>query len=167
MCPLAAFLVCLPHFCSCVNHSPFPSPGIFHQDAAEQASVDDVLQSGRKMVAAGYVLYSSSVVMMLSIGFGVFGFTLDPNCGEFVMSHDKLTFPEEPKQIYSINTGKSELWDDPTKNFIKWTKCQKSAYSMRYIGSMVSDVHRTLLYGGIFMYPADKKSKKRQVAAVI
>lgn len=133
--------------------------GIYCNPDADVATIADVLQPGKQMVAAGYVLYSSSVVMMLSVGSGVFGFTLDPNFGEFVMSHDNLKFPPAPKQIYSINCGNSELWDGPTRAFIKWTKEQKSAYSLRYIGSMVSDVHRTLMYGGIFMYPADKKSK--------
>lgn len=133
--------------------------GIYHQDTLEVATLGDALQPGKNMVAAGYVLYSSSVVMMLSFGAGLYGFTLDPNYGEFVMSHEKLTFPENPKQIYSVNTGNSELWDEPTKAYVRWTKEQKSPYSGRYIGSMVSDVHRTLLYGGIFMYPADKKSK--------
>ena len=104
-----------------------------------------MLQPGRNMVAAGYVLYSSSVVMMISAGRGVYGFTLDPNYGEFIMSHNNLTIPKEPKQIYSINGGNSELWDDATKAFIRWTKSQKSAYSSRYIGSMVSDVHRFVL----------------------
>eukprot|EP00048_Salpingoeca_helianthica_P015377 m.226487 g.226487 ORF g.226487 m.226487 type:complete len:366 (-) comp16958_c0_seq1:129-1226(-) len=133
--------------------------GIYHQDVAETATLADALQPGKNMVAAGYVLYSSSVVMMLSFGTGLYGFTLDPNYGEFVMSHEKLRFPDKPKQIYSVNTGNSELWDEPTKAFVRWTKEQKTPYSGRYIGSMVSDVHRTILYGGIFMYPADKKSK--------
>lgn len=133
--------------------------GIYEATSA-QPSVADVLQVGSKMIAAGYVLYSSSVVMVLSTGNGVHSFTLDPNYGEFIMSHENLKIPEKPKQIYSINEGNSELWDEPTKNFIRWTKTQAKPYSLRYIGSMVADVHRTLLYGGIFMYPADTANKK-------
>lgn len=133
--------------------------GIYESLNPESPSLDDVLQPGHKMVTAGYVLYSSSVVMVLSTGSGVHSFTLDPNYGEFIMTRENMRIPEQPKQIYSINTGNSELWDAPTRDFVRWTKGQAKPYSMRYIGSMVSDVHRTILYGGIFMYPADKQNQ--------
>lgn len=126
-----------------------------YETVGDTVGLMDVLQQGQKMVAAGYVLYSSSVVMVLSVGQGVHSFTLDPNFGEFIMTHRNLRIPEAPKRIYSINCGNSEFWDDGTRAFVEWTKHQSKPYSLRYVGSMVSDVHRTLLYGGIFMYPRD------------
>lgn len=134
--------------------------GVYESLDPTKPSVDDVLQAGNKMITAGYVLYSSSVVMVLTTGAGVHSFTLDPNYGEFIMTQENLKIPDAPKQIYSINTGNSEYWDAATTAFVQWTKVQAKPYSMRYIGSMVSDVHRTLLYGGIFMYPADSQNKK-------
>ena len=95
------------------------------------------------------------MVMMITLGNGVFSFTMDPEFGEFVLSKSQVQIPNPPRRIYSINSGNAEMWDQPTKDFIRWTKMQEPHYSSRYIGSMVSDVHRTILYGGIFMYPAD------------
>jgi fructose-1,6-bisphosphatase I len=123
--------------------------------------LEDMLKPGRNLVAAGYVLYSSSTIMVLArqCDTGVQVFTLDPTLGEYIMTRRNWTLPEKPKTIYSINCGNSELWDDATKAFVNWAVTLPSPYSLRYIGSMVADVHRTLLYGGIFLYPADKKSK--------
>ncbi len=122
----------------------------------------DVLRPGREMVAAGYTMYGSSTMLVMSTGHGVNGFTLDPEMGEFILTHPNMRVPERGA-IYSINEGNAGLWDEGTKNFIQEKKFpQKEGvkpYSLRYIGSMVADVHRTLLYGGIFLYPADKKSK--------
>lgn len=133
--------------------------GIYHTDDKQLATPADGLQPGRSMVAAGYILYSSSVVMALSTGEGVNMFTLDQTFGEFVMTRRNWKIPREPKKIYSCNMGNAHKWDRPTRAFLRWTR-EEGGYSARYIGSMVSDVHRTLLYGGIFFYPADKKNTR-------
>eukprot|EP00730_Choanoeca_flexa_P001377 TRINITY_DN10607_c0_g1_i7.p1 TRINITY_DN10607_c0_g1~~TRINITY_DN10607_c0_g1_i7.p1 ORF type:complete len:388 (+),score=90.39 TRINITY_DN10607_c0_g1_i7:91-1164(+) len=134
--------------------------GIYHTDEKEEAELSDCLRPGKEMVAAGYVLYSSSVVMALSTGSGVHMFNLDPTFGEFVMTKRNWALPPKPKKIYSCNTGNVEKWDEATRAYLRWIKKQEKAYSARYVGSMVSDVHRTILYGGIFFYPADKKNTK-------
>jgi len=125
----------------------------------KEAKVTDVLRKGREMVGAGYALYGSATLLVISLGFGVHGFTLDQSVGEFVLTHPNITM--KPRgTIYSINEGNAKYWDQATSNYVNSVKSGKdrAAYSSRYIGSMVADVHRTLLYGGIFMYPADTKS---------
>mmetsp|Transcript_19658 Transcript_19658/g.23899 ORF Transcript_19658/g.23899 Transcript_19658/m.23899 type:complete len:177 (-) Transcript_19658:2267-2797(-) len=113
------------------------------------------------MVAAGYCMYGSATQMVLSFGNGVHLFTLDPSVGEFIITTENVKIPEKPKTIYSVNEGNSVYWHEPVKRFVEKIKnMEPNPYSARYIGSMVADVHRTLLYGGIFMYPNDKKSKK-------
>merc|ERR1712013_704820 len=122
--------------------------------------IADVLRPGRELVAAGYCMYGSSTQLVLTTGHGVNGFTLDPSVGEFILTHPNMMIPTKPKTIYSINEGNSVYWHEPVRKFIAEVKtADPKPYSLRYVGSMVSDVHRTLLYGGIFMYPADKKSK--------
>lgn len=121
----------------------------------------DILQPGSKQIAAGYSLYGTSIMLVISLGEGVNGFTLDNSLGEFVLTHPNIKMkPTAP--IYSINEGNSIYWDNQTKQYVEYLKTtskdKKSPYSLRYVGSMVADVHRTLLYGGIFMYPADSKS---------
>lgn len=119
-----------------------------------------ILQVGSEMVAAGYAMYGSATNLVISTGDGVNGFTLDPSLGEFVLTHPDIKIPSRGK-IYSVNEGNAKNWDKPTTDYIKSIKFPeegKSSYSLRYIGSMVADVHRTLFYGGIFIYPADKKS---------
>eukprot|EP01134_Creolimax_fragrantissima_P003061 CFRG3061T1 len=123
-------------------------------------SKDDALKPGKEMVAAGYAMYGSSTSMVLSWGAGVYGYTLDPSLGEFILTNEKLQLPPRAT-IYSINEGNYQSWNEATKEFVE--KCKNPTdgskpYSARYIGSMVADIHRTLLYGGIFAYPADKKS---------
>lgn len=124
------------------------------------ASNKDVLQHGHKQIAAGYSLYGSSTMLVFSIGQGVNGFTLDNSLGEFILTHPDISVkPSHP--IYSANEGNSFYWDKPTTEFIESVKREEDGrkpYTLRYIGSMVADVHRTLLYGGVFMYPADRKS---------
>lgn len=119
-----------------------------------------ILQPGTDMVAAGYAMYGSATNLVISTGNGVNGFTLDPSLGEFVLTHPDIKIPSRGK-IYSVNEGNAKNWDPPTTEYIQSIKFPdegKSSYSLRYIGSMVADVHRTLFYGGIFIYPADKKS---------
>lgn len=125
-----------------------------------KATKSDVLQPGSKQVAAGYSLYGASTMLVFTLGNGVNGFTLDNSLGEFLLTHPNMSVkPSHP--IYSINEGNSAYWDAACTKFVNDLKSEtetRKPYSLRYIGSMVADVHRTLLYGGIFMYPADKKS---------
>ncbi|MDR2444029.1 MAG: class 1 fructose-bisphosphatase, partial [Deltaproteobacteria bacterium] len=120
----------------------------------------DVLQPGLKQVGAGYIIYGSSCVLVFSTGQGVNGFTLDPSIGEFLLSHPNIKTPNKGK-IYSINEGNYEYWDEGTRNYINWIKEGYKEhgihYTSRYIGSLVADFHRNLLYGGIFLYPMDFK----------
>ena len=116
----------------------------------------DALQSGRQIVAAGYALYGSATMIVLSTGHGVNGFMLDPSIGEFVLTDADMRVKPRGK-IYSINEGYEERWGADVREYVK-SKKQGKAYGGRYIGSMVADVHRTLKYGGIFMYPATTDS---------
>ncbi len=126
----------------------------------QPGTLEDCLQEGYKQVAAGYVLYGSSTMLVYTTGHGVYGFTLDPAFGEFLLSHDNIQIPENGR-IYSINEGNYLYWHNGLKKYIKYLQSNTyddKPYQARYIGSMVADVHRTLLYGGIFMYPADKRN---------
>ncbi|KAK8692166.1 hypothetical protein V6N13_075643 [Hibiscus sabdariffa] len=134
--------------------------GIYMVKDDHDPTLDDVLQPGKHMLAAGYCMYGSSCTLVLSTGEGVNGFTLDPSLGEFILTHPDIKIPKKGK-IYSVNEGNAKNWDAPTAKYVekcKFPKDGSSPKSLRYIGSMVADVHRTLLYGGIFLYPADKKS---------
>ncbi|TVR15562.1 MAG: class 1 fructose-bisphosphatase [Balneolaceae bacterium] len=121
---------------------------------------NDALQPGIRQVAAGYVLYGSSTILAYTTGLGVSAFTLDPSIGEFILSFDDYKIPELGN-IYSINEGSYNSWQNGLKRYIKF--CQEEdpetlrPYTARYIGSMVADLHRTLIKGGIFIYPASKK----------
>ena len=125
----------------------------------QPATLDDFLQAGIKQVAAGYVIYGSSTILVYATRRGVNGFTLDPSIGEFTLSHPDIKCPPVGK-IYSVNHGNFFQYQEAVKDYI--TVCQKKdkssggPYTQRYIGSMVSDVHRNLIKGGIFMYPAIK-----------
>jgi fructose-1,6-bisphosphatase I len=121
---------------------------------------EDLLQTGRKQVVAGYIVYGSSTMMVYTTGHGVNGFTLDPTIGEFLLSHPNMKVPPRGK-YFSVNMGNYHFWSEGVKKYVDHlTTPDKKAgtpYSLRYIGSMIADVHRTLLYGGIFMYPMDYK----------
>ena len=130
---------------------------IFSIHKRVNSDVSDFLQEGYKQVAAGYVIYGSSTMFVLSTGNGVNGFTLDPSVGMYLLSHPNMKIPEKGK-IYSINESNDKKWiDKGLKEYIESLKDE--GYTSRYIGSMVADVHRTLIKGGIFAYPADAKSK--------
>lgn len=126
-------------------------------------TLEDCLQPGINQVAAGYVVYGSSTILVYTTGadHGVHGFTLDPSIGEFLLSHENITTPNKGK-IYSINEGNYLYWHPGLKKYIKYLQEEEAAtsrpYSTRYIGSMVADIHRNMLYGGIFMYPADSRN---------
>lgn len=121
----------------------------------------DFLQPGREQLAAGYIIYGSSTMLVFSAGDGVHGFTLDPTVGEFLLSHPFITTPPRGK-IYSVNEGNSIRWDDKVRRLVEYFKADDKAtdrpYTSRYIGSLVADFHRNLLKGGIFMYPHDNKN---------
>lgn len=124
-------------------------------------TMEDCLQPGVNQVAAGYIIYGSSTIFVYTAGNGVHGFTLDPSFGEFILSHQNIRMPKKGK-IYSINEGNYLYWHPGLKKYIKWLqeedKESERPYSSRYIGSMVSDIHRNMLYGGVFMYPSDSRS---------
>ncbi len=123
-------------------------------------TLEDCLQQGYKQIAAGYVVYGSSTILVYTTGEGVHGFTLDPSFGEFLLSHENIRIPKK-SQIYSINEGHYKYWHPGLKKYIKYLQDEDDAtnrpYSSRYIGSMVADIHRNMLYGGIFMYPGDSR----------
>ncbi len=125
-------------------------------------TIEDCLQHGYKQVAAGYVVYGSSTIMVYTAGRGVHGFTLDPAIGEFFISYNNLMIPKKSK-TYSVNEGNYAKWSKGMQNYIDYLKqFDKETgrpYSSRYVGSLVADFHRNLLYGGIFLYPADGKNK--------
>jgi fructose-1,6-bisphosphatase I len=129
-------------------------------DPEKHVCVEDFLQPGNKQVAAGYVIYGSSTMLVYTTGHGVNGFTLDPSIGTFCLSHPNIRIPENGK-IYSVNEGNFEQFDHGMKNYIRY--CQQEdknsgrPYSGRYIGSLVADFHRNLLKGGIYIYPATRK----------
>jgi fructose-1,6-bisphosphatase I len=119
----------------------------------------DVLQKGTNQVAAGYIIYGSSTMMVFTTGNGVDAFTLDSSIGDFCLSHPDIKIPQDGT-IYSINDGNYDRFEQGVKNYVDYCRNStiKEAYSARYIGSMVSDFHRNLLKGGIFMYPATTDS---------
>ena len=131
-------------------------------DHVGRVSVESALQPGRQQVAAGYVVYGSSTVLVYTTGNGVNGFTLDPSIGEFLLSHPDIRTPDRGR-IYSINEGNYNSWDDGLKRYIKWMQREDPddpdrPYTSRYIGSFVSDVHRNLMKGGIYIYPSNTRS---------
>ena len=130
----------------------------------DEGRLEDCLQPGTKQIAAGYVLYGSSVMMVYTTGKGVHGFTLDPTVGEFLLSHPDIKIPSRGK-TYSINEGNTASWDEGTAKYVSYLKEKdvesNRPYSARYVGTLVADFHRTLINGGIFMYPASPKPKLR------
>ena len=119
--------------------------------------LEDFLQKGTELVASGYVLYGTSTILVYTTGRGVNGFTLDPSIGEFCLSHRDIKIPDEGI-YYSVNQGYYLKFDIEMRRYID--ECSDSNLRLRYIGSMVSDIHRTLLQGGIFLYPNTRKYPK-------
>ncbi len=130
----------------------------------ERGCVEDCLQPGTRQVAAGYVVYGSSTMLVYTTGNGVHGFTLEPSIGEFLLSHPHLRIPTPGQRIYSCNEGNYVRWSEEQRRFVDHLKGidgeNHKPFSSRYIGSLVADFHRNLLYGGLFMYPADAKSPR-------
>jgi fructose-1,6-bisphosphatase I len=121
----------------------------------------DCMQPGYKQVAAGYVIYGSSTMLVYTTGDGVHGFTLDPLVGEFFLSHENIRIPRQAS-TYSINEGNTSKWTPGTKAWIDRLKTKDAPggkpYGLRYVGTLVADFHRTLLRGGVFAYPGDKSA---------
>jgi fructose-1,6-bisphosphatase I len=122
--------------------------------STSRAPLEDVLQAGHRQVAAGYIVYGSSTMMVYTAGNGVAGFTLDPAIGAFVISHERITMPQQGS-LYSVNEANSDSFPEPYRRYLAYLRSGAAGrtYSLRYIGSLVADFHRTLLKGGIFLYP--------------
>ncbi|OAF65776.1 hypothetical protein A3Q56_06403 [Intoshia linei] len=118
----------------------------------------DIYQSGRELVVSGYALYGSACMVVVALNKKVNGFMLDPAIGEFILTDTDIKIKPKGK-IYSLNEGYYSRWSDGLKKYIEKKKNQEKPYSSRYIGSMVADIHRTLIYGGIFVYPAMKNQE--------
>ena len=118
-------------------------------------TIEEALQKGRAQVCAGYVLYGSSVMLVYTTGQGVHGFTLDPNVGQFLLSHEAIRWPEE-QIYYSLNESYTPLWEQGVIDVVE--RMKQEGRKSRYIGSLVADFHRNLLKGGLFGYPADTKN---------
>ncbi|HET7275262.1 MAG TPA: class 1 fructose-bisphosphatase [Longimicrobiaceae bacterium] len=126
-----------------------------------RGTIEDCLQPGSKQVAAGYVLYGSSTMLVYTTGNGVHGFTLEPSIGEFLLSHPNMKIPAAGQRIYSTNEGHYACWSENQRRLVDHLKGvdgeNARPFNARYVGSMVADIHRTILYGGLFMYPASSK----------
>ncbi|HJW89091.1 MAG TPA: class 1 fructose-bisphosphatase [Anaerolineales bacterium] len=131
------------------------------------AQMEDCLRLGRELVVAGYLIYGASTMLVYTSGMGVHGFTLDPSVGEFLLTHPNIRNPEKPL-YYSVNQGYEKYWSEGIRRFTRYLQGDepdgngkyRNGMSLRYIGSMVADLHRTLLSGGVFYYPADNKNPK-------
>jgi fructose-1,6-bisphosphatase I len=121
----------------------------------EDGSALDLLQNGRKQIAAGYILYGPSTMLVYSIGRGVHAFTLDPSLGEFILSSENIRVPEHGA-IYSVNEGNFWQWDEPIRDYIRYVH-RHEGYTARYSGALVGDFHRILFQGGVFLYPGTLK----------
>ena len=120
---------------------------------------EDVLRKGSEIVAGGYIVYGASTMLVYSTGNGVNGFTLDPSIGEFLLSHPDIHLPDPPR-YYSANQGYQRNWSEGVQHYTRWLQGEEGAaraLSLRYVGSMIADIHRNLLGGGVFYYPADNK----------
>jgi fructose-1,6-bisphosphatase I len=130
-----------------------------------RGELKDLLQPGYKQVAAGYVVYGSSTMMVYTTGNGVHGFTLDPTVGEFLLSHPNIKMPATPK-YYGVNQGYENHWREGVKRYVRWLQGNdadepREQLSLRYTGSFAADFHRMMLAGGVYLYPPDLKSPKR------
>ena len=126
-------------------------------------TLSDCLQPGRNIVAAGYILYGSSTMLVYTTGNGVHGFTLDPSVGEFLLSHPNIQIPQRPK-YFSVNLGYQSYWSKGVQmytDYLQGKTGEIKALSLRYVGSLVADFHRNLLAGGVFYYPADSIDPKK------
>jgi fructose-1,6-bisphosphatase I len=135
-----------------------------HIETCPCSDVANFLRTGSEQVAAGYFLYGSSTMLVYTVGNGVHGFTLDPSVGEFLLSHPNIRIPPQGS-TYSVNESYAMYWDEGTRAAVEYFKSTANRlgrpYNARYVGSLVADFHRNLLYGGIYMYPADRKDPEK------
>lgn len=138
---------------------------IFRRKSAPGTPIrqEDIMQKGSEQVAAGYILYGSSTMLVYTTGHGVHGFTYETSLGEYFLSHPDMQIPGDGK-IYSINEGLSNAFDPAVKDYIQY--CKDSSYTARYIGSLVADFHRNLLKGGIYIYPATRKDAQGKLRLI-
>lgn len=134
-------------------------------DGITNASEKDFLQPGMQQVAAGYAIYGPATMLVLTVGNGVNGFTLDPNLGEFMLTHPGLQIPPDTNE-FAINASNSRFWEEPIKRYVDECMAGKTGardkdFNMRWIASMVAEAHRILMRGGVFMYPRDSKDPNR------
>ena len=132
-------------------------------DPQKRGRIEDCLRPARDLVAAGYIIFGSSTMFVYSAGQGVHGFTLDPELGEFLLTHEDLRFPETPSYC-SFNNSNYPAWSPGVQNYVGWLQELHTPHlTERYIGSLVADFHRNLLHGGVFAYPADKKNPNGKI----
>jgi len=134
-------------------------------DSGRDVTEKDFLQPGQQQVAAGYALYGPTTMLVLTVGNGAAGFTLDPNLGEFMLTHPKLQVPVDTQE-FAINASNSRFWEAPIKRYVDECLAGKSGargkdFNMRWIASMVAEAHRILMRGGVFMYPRDNKDPRK------
>ena len=134
-------------------------------DKATPPTVNDYLQPGRRQVAAGYAIYGPATMLVITVGKGTHGFTLDREIGNFILTHENLRIPEDTSE-FAINTSNERFWEPPVVRYVDECKAGKTGirgrdFNMRWIASMVAEVHRILMRGGIFMYPRDTKNPAR------
>ncbi len=138
---------------------------VLRHDAKHAPLTADYLQPGREQVAAGYAIYGPATMLVITVGKGTHGFTLDREIGNFILTHPNLQIPEETSE-FAINTSNARFWEPPIHRYV--TECQEGVtghrgrdFNMRWIASMVAEVHRILMRGGVFMYPRDLKDPKK------
>ncbi len=136
-----------------------------NEDTEAPTPVEAFLQPGVKQVCAGYAIYGPSTMLVLTTGHGVNGFTLDPNVGEFVLTHENMTIPADTRE-FAINMSNYRFWEEPVRRYVD--ECLKGSagprakdFNMRWVASMVAEVHRILTRGGVFMYPMDEKLREK------
>jgi fructose-1,6-bisphosphatase I/sedoheptulose-1,7-bisphosphatase len=134
-------------------------------DTGRDVTEADFLQPGSQQVAAGYALYGPTTMLVLSVGTGVYGFTLDPNLGEFMLTHPSIQVPADTQE-FAINASNSRFWEAPVKRYVDECLAGKTGprgkdFNMRWIASMVAEAHRILMRGGVFMYPRDSKDPSK------
>jgi fructose-1,6-bisphosphatase I len=131
----------------------------------EQPTVKDFLQPGTQQICAGYAVYGPATMMVLTTGNGVNGFTLDQNVGEFILTHPNIKIPEDTQE-FAINSSNQRFWEEPVKRYVSECLAGKTGlrdkdFNMRWIASMVAEIHRILMRGGVFLYPLDAKNKEK------
>lgn len=133
--------------------------------ATETPGHDDFLQPGTRQIAAGYTLYGPATILVLTVGTGVFGFTLDPELGEFILTHPRICIPEDTREI-AVNISNERFWEKPVKRYVRECMAGQAGlrgvdFNMRWIASLVADMHRIFLRGGVFLYPRDTKDMSK------